>query len=148
MQKEDLKQIADLLKAERVYLKKELQAGTKSLQQELYASSKTLKAEMQESNKSILSAIDGKIDHAITEMAAVVNQAFVELEAKTRERFDAIDKQLDLKPSIAQFQHWADENMAPASLDIDRLKYINRAAYKELPSQLEISEVLIQEGIN
>jgi hypothetical protein len=123
MQKEDLKQIADLLDSK--------------LEKSLVKNNKALK-------DSIVESVTEKV---VNEVGVLLNQAFGEFEAKVNARFEAIESELALKPSISQFNTWADNNLAPVQSDVDKLKYVNREALKEVPSALEMGQTLIEEGL-
>lgn len=102
--------------------------------------------------KQIADLMDEKLsgfkDEIVNEIGGIVNTAFSEFEGRVNAKFEGIENELALKPSLSHFNDWADRIMTPVQLDVDRLKYINREEMKTLPTQLEISETLIQEGIN
>lgn len=133
MQEQDLQQIGDLL--------------DKKLDEKL-------DLKFKENNKILKEEI-------IDEMAIVVNQAFSEQKEQLDVKFAEIDKnfvevhknfievkkEIAKRPTTERIFSWADERITTLELDTDKVKYLHREEWKKLPSALEISQILLNDGL-
>ena len=94
---------------------------------------------LEENNNKIYKKIDDKIDEAIT---------------TTKEQFDENTKQfedikilLKTKANESTVLSWGDERIAPVKLDVDKLKYLHKNGWKNLPDSGIVSRILAEEGI-
>lgn len=140
MQKQDLRQIGDLL--------------DKKLEEKL-------DLKFKENNRILKEEI-------IDEMALVVNQAFSEQKVQLDIKFAEIDKnfvevhknfsdidknfaevkeEIAKRPTTKKMFSWADERITTLELEADKVKYLHREEWKKLPSALEISQTLLNDDL-
>lgn len=93
-------------------------------------------------------------EEIIDEMATVVNQAFSEQKEQLDIKFSEIDKnfaevkeEIAKRPTTERIFAWADEKITTLELDADKVKYLHREEWKKLPSALEISQTLLNDGL-
>ncbi len=151
-------EIKDSAKSLRTEFKELLQENNKVIRKEIQDSAKDLRKEFKEmlvENNQVLK------DDIITELGGVISTAFTEHEENNKEYFDAIESQfvetgrrfdkientLADQPTRADVQKWADENVIPYQKDVDRLKFLNIKALKNVPDNITIREQLVEEGL-
>ena len=93
---------------------------------------KQLKKQFETSNKVILERMDALEERIMT---------------LTKQEFDTVYEKIDRLPDINQIMSWADRQVVPVQRDNERLKFLHLDELKNLPSSLEISRRLIEEGL-
>jgi len=121
MQKRDLQQISSLL-------------------------DQKLDQKFKENNKKIEKIIDKKIDEVIVTSKAQFDEHTKRLN-KMDENLAYIKEELKKKPNEDRILKWADEQVTPVKLDVDKLKYIHRDSWQDLPDGGTVSRVLIAKRI-
>ena len=128
MQKRDLQQISSLL-------------------------DQKLDQKFKENNKKIEKIIDKKIDEVIVTSKAQFDEHTRKFDEHTKrlnkmdENLAYIKEELEKKPTKEDLFGWADKQMTPVKLDVDKLKYIHRDAWQDLPDGGTVSRVLITKRI-
>ena len=139
MQKRDLQQISSLLDQK---LDQKFKENNKEIYKELNDTKKSLESKIDEQENLISAAIKdgfGEMDVKISK----IEQEAKELKGELKE----VKEELKKKPNEDRILKWADEQVTPVKLDVDKLKYIHRDAWQDLPDGGTVSRVLIAKRI-
>ncbi len=98
-----------------------------------------------------------KIDNVVDEIAIATKSQFDEHGKKFDEhgkkldehgkKLDNIQRELEKRPTKDDFSNWRDKQIQPIERDVDKLKYIHRDTWKNLPDSGKVSRILVKEGI-
>lgn len=114
-------------------------------EQDLKQIRKVVREEIKENNKEICQKIEDVKDEIITS----TKQGFDENTKQHREIYKEIretNKKLDKKASASRVLSWGNGQIGPVKTDVDKLKYIHRQEWKNLPDSGEVSRALAGEG--
>ncbi|MEI7498545.1 MAG: hypothetical protein WCK11_04685 [Candidatus Falkowbacteria bacterium] len=135
MQKEDLKQIADLL--------------DKKFDEKLEQQNKQIFSRIDEMEERIMTLTKQEFDtvyerlNTIEEKFDTIDESF---EAVTQQ-FDRVEQQISALPTTSQIFNWGDQQIVPMGRMLDKLKFLHIDELKNLPSNLEISQRLVDEDL-
>ncbi|MFH1326137.1 MAG: hypothetical protein ABIH48_01560 [Candidatus Falkowbacteria bacterium] len=105
---------------------------------------------VREEVKSVVKEELKKTDEKIDEVLRTTKMQFddnIEQFKEIRDDLKDVKDELKKKPNKSEVLSWGDEEIIPVKLDVDKIKYIHRKEWKNLPNSGTVSRVLMQEGI-
>ncbi len=62
-------------------------------------------------------------------------------------RLEEIKTELAKRPTIENFENWRESKVEPLERDVDKLKFLHKNEWKNLPDSGTVSRILVGEGI-
>jgi len=90
-----------------------------------------------------LQSIGKLLDKKLDEVISSVNDGFTGVQRE----LDIIKEDVKLRPTLQQIMNWGDKKIVALELDVDKVKYLHLKEFKNLPSQPEISRVLVEHDL-
>ena len=84
--------------------------------------------------------LEQKLEEHTDRRAMIINEAFQAQEEWIREEFSKM-------PTRNELLSHTDKRVSPLELDMDKVKYIHRKEWKNLPNQRDISASLTADGL-
>ena len=110
-----------------------------------------LEKKFRENNEILRQEISQEISQKIKDsediVTSAVKQSFADLENEMNEKFENMQEELNKKANEATVLSWGDEKITPVKLDVDKLKYLHKNEWKNLPDSGTVSRILAEEGI-
>jgi hypothetical protein len=100
---------------------------------------KKLEERLKANNEKIFQHIDSKVD----ELARITNSSVQSLQ----NGIEGLKSSMEQRPTRQEFSNWADEEITPTKRDVDKLKFLHKDEWKELPDSGTVSRVLVEQGI-
>ncbi|MFA5318276.1 MAG: hypothetical protein WC323_02270 [Patescibacteria group bacterium] len=64
-----------------------------------------------------------------------------------QKQFDGVNEKLDKKANESTVLNWGDKQVIPLKTDVDKLKFLHKDEWKELPDSGTVSRILVEEKI-